>query len=132
MVELPTRWMKGALEVVRLSLREICEGNLEERVLLYWGPWRMCKGRLWRRTSLSIGVPLGNLEGGSYTGDFERRMKESSRNEASLSDGTLLGQPGGGAPLLGTPKVMLSEALEMGACFHCGPALRERGGTLLS
>jgi rRNA maturation protein Rpf1 len=23
------RWMKGALEVERLSLRELCEGNLE-------------------------------------------------------------------------------------------------------
>jgi len=30
--------------------------------LLYWGAWRMCKGRLWGRASLSIGAPLGNLE----------------------------------------------------------------------
>jgi len=29
--------MKGALEVELLSLRELCEGNLE-RVLLYWRP----------------------------------------------------------------------------------------------
>ena len=40
------RWMKGALEVERLSLslslRELCEGNLEVR-LLYWGPWRICR-----------------------------------------------------------------------------------------
>jgi len=63
--------MKGALEVQRLSLRELCERNLE-RGLLYRGPWRMCKGRLWRRAPLSIGAPLGNLEGGSHTGDFER------------------------------------------------------------
>ena len=28
--------------------------------------------RIWRRVSLSIGVPLGNLEGGSYTRDVER------------------------------------------------------------
>ena len=44
--------------------------NLKE--VLYWGPWRMCKGRLWRRASLSTGAPLDNLEGGSYTEDFER------------------------------------------------------------
>jgi hypothetical protein len=47
----------------------LCEGNLEGG-LLYWGHWKMCKGRLWRQASLSIGVPLGNLEGGSYTGNI--------------------------------------------------------------
>jgi len=51
-----------------LSLRELCEGNLEGG-LLYWRHWKMCKGRLWRQASLSIEVPLGNLEGGSYTGN---------------------------------------------------------------
>jgi hypothetical protein len=30
------------------------------------------KKRLWRWASLSIGALLGNLEGGSYIGDFER------------------------------------------------------------
>jgi len=40
--------------------------------LLHWGPWRMCKGRFWGRASPSIGAPLGNLEAGSYTEDFER------------------------------------------------------------
>ena len=40
--------------------------------LLYWGPWRMCKGRLWERAFLSTGAPLGNLEGDSYSEDFER------------------------------------------------------------
>jgi len=33
---------------------------------------------------------------------------------ASLSKGALQGEPGGRAPLLGTPKDMLSKALEMG------------------
>jgi len=61
----------GALEVERLSLCEHCKGNLEGG-LLYWGPWRMCKGRLWRRISLSIGTVLVNLEGGSYAREFER------------------------------------------------------------
>jgi hypothetical protein len=31
--------------------------------------------RLWRRASISIGALLGNLEGSSSTGDFERWMK---------------------------------------------------------
>jgi hypothetical protein len=31
--------------------------------------------RLWRKASLSVGTPLGNLEGGSSTRDFERWMK---------------------------------------------------------
>jgi hypothetical protein len=49
----------------------------------------MCKGWLWRQASLSIGALLGNLEGGSYTGEFERGMKEGSRSGASLLEGTL-------------------------------------------
>jgi len=37
---------------------------------------------------------LGKLEGGSYTGGFERRMNEGSRNGAFLSEGALCGEPG--------------------------------------
>jgi len=44
--------------------------------LLYWVPWVM-KGRLWGQASLSIGTPLGNLEGGLSTRDFERCMNEA-------------------------------------------------------
>jgi hypothetical protein len=42
------RWMKGAVEVERLSL------SLGDPVggLIYCGPWTMCKGRLWRWASL--------------------------------------------------------------------------------
>jgi hypothetical protein len=36
-----------------------------------------------------------------------------------------------GTPLLGTPKDVLSKVLEMGVCFHRGPAFGEHGGTLL-
>jgi len=61
--------MEGALEVEHLSLRELFEGNLGEGGFLYWGPWKMCKGRLLRQASLSIGAPLQNLERGSYTRD---------------------------------------------------------------
>jgi hypothetical protein len=39
----------------------LCEGNLD--------------GGLWRQASISIGAPLGNLKGGSSTGDFECWMK---------------------------------------------------------
>ena len=31
--------------------------------------------RFWRQASISIGAPLGNLEGGLSTGDFDRRIK---------------------------------------------------------
>ena len=34
------RWLKGALEVERLALGELCEGNLEGG-LPCWGPWRI-------------------------------------------------------------------------------------------
>ena len=36
------RWMKGALEVQRLFLRELCGRNVEGG-LLYCGPWRICR-----------------------------------------------------------------------------------------
>jgi hypothetical protein len=35
-------------------------------------------------------------------------------------------------PLTGTPKDILSKALQMGVSFHRGTALGERGGTFLS
>jgi hypothetical protein len=40
----------------------------------------------------------------------------------SLSEGSRLGKPGGMAPVLGTPKDMLSQVLETGVCFPRGPA----------
>jgi hypothetical protein len=36
--------------------------------------------------------------------------------------------PGGMAPLLGTPKDMLSKALELDFCLQTGPVLGNRGG----
>ena len=59
-------------------------------------------------------------------------MKEGSRSGASLSEGALREEPGGRAPVLVTPKVMLSKALEMEVCFHRGLASGGHGGTLLS
>jgi len=43
------------------------------------GPCRISEGRLWKLASLSTGALSGNLEGCSFTGDFERRMKAGSR-----------------------------------------------------
>ena len=61
--------MKGALEVERLSLTELCEENLEGG-LLYWGPLSK---------ALEIGVCflrvplLGNMQGRSFPRAFDRR-----------------------------------------------------------
>jgi len=41
---------------------------------IYWGNQEICKKkRPWKTATLSIGAPLGNLEEGSFTGDFERQ-----------------------------------------------------------
>jgi len=54
---------------------------------------------------LSIGAPLGDLEWGSFTGDFERQL-EGSGNGACPSMSILLRERGGGPPLWGIPKEM--------------------------
>jgi hypothetical protein len=60
--------MKGALEVERLSLRELREGNVEGG-LLYWGPLSKAleMGVCFHRVLL-----LGNMEGRSFPRAFER------------------------------------------------------------
>jgi len=58
-------------------------------------------GRLRKRASLSIGTPLGNLKGGSFTGDFDRRTKEGSVNGGSLPMGVLGVKIGGRSALIG-------------------------------
>ena len=52
--------------------------------------------RLWRQASLSIGAPLGNMEGGSPAGDFERWMKGTLKNlnGEGLEGGSFTGDPG--------------------------------------
>jgi hypothetical protein len=51
------------------SLREFCEGNLVGDFIT-GDPGRNVEKAL--GTGISIGVPLGNLEGGLYNGDVER------------------------------------------------------------
>jgi hypothetical protein len=67
--------------------------------LVNWGPREICK-RIWKRAAVSMGAPLGNLEGGSFTGDSERQMKGSWKG-ASLCLWEL--EPEGRAPLLPLP-----------------------------
>ena len=46
----------------------------------------MCIGRLWKKASPSIGASFGNLEGGSFIEEFERRKKEVSKKGPSLCE----------------------------------------------
>jgi hypothetical protein len=52
---------------------------------------------------LSIGAPLGNLERGSFTGDFERWMRQVSLRTS------LAGGPGEGGPSNGNVESLLKE-----------------------
>jgi hypothetical protein len=52
-----------------------------------------------RQVSLYIGPPWGTCGGGASIRNVENLLKEGSGYGASLSMGTLLGEPGGGEPL---------------------------------
>jgi hypothetical protein len=86
------RWMKGALDVECLSLKRFSVERESGGGLLHCVPCKICIERLQLQASLSIGAPLQlrgtwNLEGGSYTGDFEKMNEGGCRNGASLSEG---------------------------------------------
>jgi hypothetical protein len=51
----------------------------------YWGIRETRKRRLWKRTTLSIGAPFGNLEGVVFPGD----SREMGGLEMELSQGNL-------------------------------------------
>jgi len=65
-----------------ISIRALLLGNLDGRFFLQaflleellLGPLEIYKMPC-RRVSLSIGSPLGNLDGGSFAGTFERKEK---------------------------------------------------------
>ena len=52
--------------------------------LIYWGPQRIYKGRLWRQAYLSIGAPLGKLEGRFVYQGLRETVNKGSRNRAFL------------------------------------------------
>jgi len=76
--------------------------------LVYRGLRKICKRRLWKRASLSTGASCGTWRGPRFPGNFERQMKEGSRNGESLSFsmGALRGGLGRRAPLPWTLKDM--------------------------
>jgi hypothetical protein len=95
------------------------------------GTLKFMSKKLWRRTSLSLHRVTAGEPGSSFSRDFERRMMGALGVE-SLSLGSSVRGTWRGEPLIVVPKNMISEALEMGVCFHRGPAYGEHGGTLLS
>ena len=75
------RWMKVALEEERLSLRELCEGDPEGESFTGEPGGYVEKG-METGVSRHWGPAGENLEGDSFTRDFERRMKEGSGNRS--------------------------------------------------
>ena len=55
--------------------REKGEISFYQEIFLGGGLQEMCKRRLWKWASLSIVALLGDLQGGTFTGDCERLMK---------------------------------------------------------
>ena len=96
------------------------------RGLPYWGPWRLCRGRLWRQASFSTRALLWNLEGDSYTRDWKMNAGGLWKQSISLCGSSMRGTWRDGS-FTGDPEGY-AKALEMGVCFHNGPVLRNMGG----
>ena len=88
----------------------------------------MCKRRLWKWASLSTVNPLGNLGGGSFTGDSERQMEESSGNGASLYGSSVRGTWRGGC-FIWDPEGFVKESSQNGP--HQRGPVGEAGGGLI-
>jgi hypothetical protein len=73
---------------------------------LEWGSFPGDFERWMIRVSLSVGAPLRELGMGSVYRVFEDSLKEGSGYGASPSMGAVLKEPGGEAPWLGTRNVM--------------------------
>ena len=120
-------------------------GDLEERMKGLWrcgvslcgssvkGTWRegflagdpggYVEKALETGISFHRGLTLGNLEEGSFSGDFERRMKGALGWGFSLSDEALRRGPLGGAPSLGTQEDMFRWSQDMGISLQRGPTV---------
>jgi len=59
-------------------------GEILSKDLVFWSFWE-----LW--ATLSMGAPLGNLKGGSFTRNFMRQMKNSSGNRQPVYGSSLRG-----------------------------------------
>jgi hypothetical protein len=83
----------------------------------------MCKRRIWKWVSLSIGAPLGNLEGRFIYWGLWETVKQGSGNgvSLSLSMGALWWEPKGRALLVGALKDIQRKALEIGNSLHSAP-----------
>jgi len=62
---------------------------------------KIYKGRLWRQASLSIGAPIGNLEGKFIYWGFRETVKDGSGNNMALSTEDLQGEPEVGGSFTG-------------------------------
>ena len=111
------RWLKGALELERLSLWELCEANLKGRSLA--GDPEGFVERFCRRASVCIEVPLGNLEGGSPVGNLERWMIGALRMER-LTLKRLIGEGFEGGTFTLDPGRYV-KAPDTGISHHRGP-----------
>lgn len=80
----------------------------------------ICRGRLWRCASLSIGAHWGTRKGDYIPGTLKNEWIRALETQ-HLSERAPRGEPGGRTPLLGTRKDMPSKALEIGICFHMSP-----------
>jgi hypothetical protein len=73
---------EGSGNRASLPLWQLCEGNLERGAPLE-GTLKVMYRRLWGQASLSIGAPLGNLEGGLYL--FEGALMMGTWREGSFT-----------------------------------------------
>jgi hypothetical protein len=80
-------WIRSASLSLSLSLSlsmGALRGGLGGRTL-YCGPWWICDGRLWKRTSVSTEAPLGYLEGWfAYRGTLRDSKRAPCKRSVSL------------------------------------------------
>jgi hypothetical protein len=117
------KWLKGALEVERLSLWELCEGILDGG-LPWWRPWRIGRKGSGDGCLFPQGPCWGTWKGAHLPGTLRDGWR-GSRNGAFLSEEAQWRGPLGRAHLLGTLEDMLRKALDKGISLHRDPFISE-------